>query len=104
MIQINIASDFSKTPGARNYSDGPYSGEEFYHKVLSPKFKEAINENSKLEIILDGTAGYASSFLNESFRLLGKEYGAEVVWQNLIIISNEVPKYIQKIKEALNEK
>lgn len=104
MIHINIAKDFSRTPGARNYSDGPFSGEEFYEKLLNPRFKAAINENTKLEITLDGTAGFASSFINESFRLLAKEFGAELVWQNLVIISSEVPKYVQKIKEALYEK
>lgn len=104
MIQINIAKDFSRTPGARNYSDGPFSGQEFYEKLLYPRFKDAISQSTKLEIILDGTAGFASSFINESFRLLGKEFGGDLVWSNLIIISNEVPKYIQKVKEALYEK
>lgn len=104
MIRINIANDFSRTPGARNITDGPFSGEEFYKNILNPKFKLAIKEKTKLEITLDGTAGFASSFINESFRLLGREFGSETVWHNLVIISNEVPKYIQKVKEAVYEK
>ena len=58
----------------------------------------------KLKIILDGTEGYASSFLNEAFSLLGNEFGAEIAWNNIIVISNEVPKYIEKVKQSVYEK
>ena len=104
MIEINIAKDFTKEPGARNYSDGPDSGEEFFDKLLKPKYLEAVEKKVKLKIILDGTEGYASSFLNEAFIRLGSEFGPDTVWQNLILISNEMPKYIIKIKESIYEK
>ena len=103
MIEINIAKDFTVTPGARYYTDGPFSGEEFFDKILNLKFTEATTNNVKLKIILDGTDGYASSFLNEAFSKLGNQYGAEVVWDRLLIISNEVPKYLIKVKEAIYE-
>lgn len=103
MITINISKDFTTTPGARNYSDGKYSGEEFYDRLLKFKYEEALQLETKLKIVLDGTDGIASSFLNEAFRRLGADYGPEEVWANLILISDEVPKYIIKIKEALNE-
>lgn len=103
MITINISKDFTTTPGARNYNDGKYSGEEFYEQLLKVKYEEALLLKTKLKIVLDGTDGIASSFLNEAFRRLGGEYGPEEVWSNLILISDEVPKYITKIKEALNE-
>ncbi len=104
MKTIDIAKQFTNTPGARNYTDGPYSGEEFYDKHLKDAFQEALDENVKLKVILDGTEGYASSFLNEAFSLLGNKFGPDKVWKNLIIISNEVPKYIDKVKKSVYEK
>jgi phosphomannomutase len=85
MITIDISKQFTLTPGARYYTDGPKSGEEFYEKHLKIEFLNALEQNVKLKIILDGTDGYASSFLNEAFSLLGNEFGAEKVWNNLII-------------------
>ena len=104
MQTINIAQDFSKTPGARNYSDGPFSGQEFYEVLLRKKFTDALHSGQKLKVILDGTEGYASSFLNEAFSLLGNEFNPKDVWGNIIIVSNEVPKYITRIKDSIFEK
>lgn len=103
MIEINIARDFTISPGARTYDDGRFSGEEFYDKLLYPKFSEALKKGTKLRIVMDGTEGIASSFLNEAFRRLGKKFGAEVAWDNIILISKEVPKYIKKVKDSINE-
>lgn len=104
MITINIKEDFSPTTGFRTYEDGPKSGLEFYETLLKEKFENAIRTNDKLKIILDGGEGYTSSFLNEAFRLLGKEFGPDLVWNNLILVSDEWPKYINKIKESIYEK
>ncbi len=104
MKEINIAVEFTTEPGARNYSDGPFSGEEFFDKLLKPRYEEAKKEAVKLKVILDGTEGFASSFLNEAFIRLGNEFGAEEVWGNLILVSEEMPKYIQKVKESVYEK
>jgi phosphomannomutase len=103
MIVINIANDFGVETGARTYEDGKKSGQEFYEHYLKPNFEQAIRDKTKLKIILDGTDGLASSFLNEAFRRFGTEFGADNVWANLILISTEVPKYIIKIKESLYE-
>lgn len=104
MIEIKISTDFSFTPGARDYDDGKESGQEFYETLLKKEFKKAIEQKVKLKVDLDGVEGYPSSFLSESFGLLGNEFGAELVWENLIIISNEVPKYIRKIQEYVFKK
>lgn len=104
MVTIKIEKDFSLAPGARDYEDGKDSGQEFFEKLLKVKFKEALDQNVKLKIDLDGVEGYPSSFLSESFGLLGNEYGADEVWNRLILISNEVPKYIKKIKQYIYEK
>ncbi len=104
MVTIKVLTDFSFAPGARDYDDGKDSGQEFFETLLKKKFIEAKVENLKLKIDLDGVEGYPSSFLSESFGLLGNEFGAEEVWNRLIIVSNEVPKYIKKIKEYVYEK
>jgi len=103
MIEINIARDFSVSTGARYYTDGKYSGEEFFETILKIKYEEASKKKEKLKIVLDGTDGLASSFLNEAFRKLGDKYGSDNVWNNLILVSNEVPNYIIKIRKALSE-
>mgnify|MGYP003575776775 CR=1 FL=1 len=104
MEEINIAQDFAIEPGARNYKDGDFSGEEFFDKLLRPKYILAKQKEVKLKIILDGTDGYASSFLNEAFIRLGSEFGPDEVWNRLVLVSNEIPKYIKKVKESIYEK
>lgn len=101
MIEIKVSSDFSMYPGARYYTDGEFSGQEFFDKLLDPKFEEALNNKEILCVNLDGTNGFASSFLDESFRRLREKYGEEKVQKNLSIISNEFPKYITKINDAM---
>lgn len=100
-IKITIAKDFSDTPGARYYDDGPHSGQEFFQKILLPKFKEALQNNAKLVIDLDGTEGYATSFLDEAFRSLSDEFDAEKVWKNIILMSEEEPDWIDEIKSYI---
>lgn len=67
MITITISVDFSRIPGARFPAEGDYSGQEFRQNILAPKLKEAIDSNQRLKVILDGTAGLGTSFLEESF-------------------------------------
>ena len=98
---IKIAKDFSATPGARYKTDGKFSGEEFYDKILKVKFKEALDSNEKLLIDLDGTYGFATSFLNEAFNRLANDFGAKTVWDNISIISSEEPYLIDEIKEYI---
>lgn len=64
---VNIARDFSRSPGGQFKSDGTFSGEQFRDEVLVPKIKEAQNSSGHVVIQLDGTYGYASSFLDEAF-------------------------------------
>jgi hypothetical protein len=104
MIVINISKDFTTEPGARYYADGRYSGEEFFDTLLKQRFSEALKNGVKLMIVLDGTEGYASSFLSEAFGRLGHEFGADVVWNNLILVSEEIPRYRDKVKESIYEK
>jgi len=68
---INIAADFSKFPGGRFLTDGKYSGERFREEFLVP----ALKAHEKIEVELDGTLGYGSSFLEEAFGGLVRDHG-----------------------------
>ncbi len=61
---ITVGTDYSAAPGGRFASHGPHSGEDFRNTVLAPALKDA---NDQLTVFLDGTAGYAGSFLEEAF-------------------------------------
>lgn len=99
-IIINIAKDFSRCPGARYPEEGNYSGKEFREQLLSPKLTEAIETGARLVIILDGSAGYATSFIEEVFGGLIREnkYTLEEILGTLNIISEEDPSYIEDAK------
>jgi hypothetical protein len=101
MITIDIAKDFAYATGSRYYSDGNHSAEQFFTELLYPKFTEALAQESKLKIILDGGNGYTSSFLNEAFYLLGLKFGISKAYDNIIIISHEVPKYKEHALKGL---
>lgn len=100
---IKISTDFSRTPGARYRSDGPFSGEDFYIKILKPRFESATKNGSKLTIDLDGTYGYATSFLSEAFYTLASDFTPKIVLENLEIVSKEEPYLIDEIKEYISD-
>lgn len=105
---IKISEDFSKTPGARYESEGPYSGERFRDELLIPKYIEAKNKNEILEIDLDGCYGFATSFLEESFGGLVRHMKEKNVLNTIRIISNDdatlkdlISKYVKEAEEKL---
>ena len=100
MHRINIMKDFSRTPGSRFRVDGPHSGEDFRKTLLEPLFAEREN-SSKIEITLDGTEGYATSFLEEAFGGLARKYGKERCLERLVFVSNEDPLLIEEIKHYI---
>lgn len=63
MTEIKIATDFSRYPGGRYRRLGKFSGEEFRDDLLAPSLKN----NDEVVVIVDGTSGYGSSFLEEAF-------------------------------------
>ena len=101
MITINIANDFTDTPGPRYKTDGEYSGEEFREKLLEPKFLDAKNNNKKLKIDFDGGYGYLISFLEEAFGGLARIYGSDSVLQILEFKSDEEETLIEKVKSYI---
>jgi len=66
-IIVSISNDFSRSPGPRLIVEGPFSGEKFRQDILAPKVTAALRDQKTLLIDLDGTSGYGTSFLEESF-------------------------------------
>ena len=106
---LKISKDFSKTPGPRYIVEGPYSGELFRDTVLYSIIKKAIEDGDKLIVDLDGVAGYATSFLEESFGGLirVKKLNYDDIVKTLNIISKKEEFWVDRIdsylKDAKNE-
>lgn len=60
---IYVAKDFSRYPSGRYRTDSRFSGERFREDFLLP----AMRSSQNVEVHLDGTLGYGSSFLDEAF-------------------------------------
>jgi len=105
---INIAKDYTKTPGGRYISEGLFSGEDFRKTVLKQKVLSALAEQRDITIILDGGFGYAPSFLEEAFGGLVREIKDRRLLSIIHIISEEEPVLIKDIegymKDALEGK
>ncbi|MBA4240190.1 MAG: DUF4325 domain-containing protein [Sphingobacteriaceae bacterium] len=99
--KIEIAKEFSEKIGGRWIKLGPYSGEDFFNKLLKPKYLEAVNSNRKLHIYLDGTKGYGSSFLDQSFGQLSRDYGIENVRKNIEFHSQFFDWIVKYINEEI---
>ena len=97
MRTIKISDDYSKTPGPRLTSEGEYSGEDFRESMLKPIFKEAIENNEKILINLDGGYGYPPSFLEEAFGGLAREYDEALVQKTFEFKSDDEPSLIEEI-------
>lgn len=97
-MEISILNDYSEYPGLRHCTISEFSGEDFYHKVLNRAFKQALDANEKLTVNLDGTAGYASSFLDEAFGNLVYDYTLATVKSKVYIISEEEPSWKEMIE------
>ncbi len=83
---IFVAKEFSETPGGRFRSDGPKSGESFREDILYPK----LQSSDRVEVNLDDTLGYGSSFLEESFGGLVRNHGMTManLKERLIVTSS----------------
>ena len=92
MITINIAEEFTRLPGPRRADQGSGSGREFLEKHLRPAFQRARDTNDRLTVQLDGVRyGYPTSFLEEAFGGLAREFGSGDVQKTLLFESREEP-------------
>lgn len=102
MININIANDYTRTPGSRYRIEGIYSGEDFRDTILLPKYKEAIQSNERLVINLDGGYGYATSFLEEAFGGMARALKSKDFLDKIDFISEDEPALIEEIKKYVS--
>ena len=102
-VTLSVLKEFTDAPGARNYTDGDCSGEEFYEKLLAPKFVEALETNRLLEIDMDGTYGYATSFISQAFGSLSKEHGPALCLNTIKIKSEEDAELEKYIYETIKD-
>lgn len=99
--EIHVARSFSKFPAGRFRSDGPYSGERFRDDFLVP----ALRDNPKVTVLLDGTMGYGSSFLEEVFGGLVQVSGfsANELYNRLTISSTQDPSLTKEAWRYIDE-
>lgn len=96
---VSVAKDFSKTPGPRFARQGAWSGEAFRRLLV-----RALNEHGSISIVLDGTRGFGSSFLDEAFGGLVRVEGLskKEVLQRVEIVSEEDPSYREEALFAID--
>lgn len=100
MVIINIAQEYSRTPGGRFEKEGAFSGEEFREKLLIPRYELACSRKEHLKVILDGGYGYGSSFLEEAFGgIVRKNKNIDV--SIIEIVSEEEPQLEEDIKKYM---
>lgn len=104
-IEFNIAKEYSRCPGARYKAEGDFAGEEFRDDYLVPRINKAIKDGVKLIIVLDGSAGYSTAFLEEAFggliRVCKMDYGQ--IMNTIRFVSDEDPTYIDDINAYLKD-
>lgn len=98
MKVISIAKEFSETPGPRARDEGDFSGDQFLEDVLRPAYVQAVKEGSTLIVDLDGTEGYATSFLEATFGGLAREFDAAEILRVITFKSDDEPFLIDEIK------
>jgi hypothetical protein len=104
-MKLKISSEFARAPGPRHISEGKHSGELFRKKHLLPQLEKALESNVLLEVDLDGTAGYGTSFLEESFGGLIREdgYSYKDLKQTMRFKSIEEPALLDEIDEYMQD-
>ena len=98
---LSIAKDFSREPAGRYVADGATSGEVFREKHLIP----ALRKSEAVTVLMDGTEGYGSSFLEEAFGGLVRRLGLTVddFQRRLILVSNDDPSLIDEVLEYVRD-
>ena len=100
-LKITIATQFNDKLGGRWIKLGPFSGEEFYNTLLEPKYLEARKNKIKLHIYLDGTKGYGSSFLDQSFGELARNNNVPEVKDTIVFHTKFFTWNVKYIEEEI---
>ena len=103
-FEIDIARDFSEVPAGRTDKDGEFNGERFRRHVLIP----ALAAHEFINVRLEGTEGFGSSFLEEAFGGLVRVHGfskAEIVRRiSFSATTSAARKYLRRINQILSER
>jgi hypothetical protein len=102
-LDLNVASEFSVTPGPRKRTEGESSGQEFLEDLLRPRFTAALQSDSILHVSLDGAAGYPTSFLEEAFGGLSRDFGSSRVLGSMDIVCLDEPYLKEDILRYIKE-
>lgn len=89
MKSVSVAQDFTRFPTGRFKRLGSTSGEGFREQFL----EKPIRDGEDVTVLLDGTIGYGSSFLEEAFGGLVR---------SLRITPNELRKKLTIVSEDAN--
>jgi hypothetical protein len=103
VMKVVRIKEFSETPGPRAREEGPFSGDEFLATVLRPAYLQAREDGENLLVDLDGTEGYATSFLEATFGGLAREFEARDILKTISFKSEDEPFLINEIKGYIFE-
>lgn len=95
---IDVARDFTPTPGGRYRKEGEYSGEEFRERFLEP----VLDQGGQVIVDLDGPEGFTTSFLEEVFGGLVRKYGPQVM-ARVHARALKKPFRTRKVRELVDE-
>jgi hypothetical protein len=105
-MNLIVATEFSETPGPRTRDEGDFSGELFLDEFLRPRYEAAVQAGETLVVDLDGTEGYATSFLEAAFGGLARLYRADDILRVIEFktedepyLKAEVTKYIKDARK-----
>ena len=97
-----ISEKYTDSPGGRNITEGPFSGEDFRKKVLEPFF-QTKKDGDKLIIDLDDLNGYPSSFFEEAFGGIARIYKPEEVIKSLKFSCTDDPLVVDDMISYINQ-
>lgn len=98
---FSIAKQYTDTPGPRYRRQGDFSGEQFREEHLENLFNSYKMNHEPIEIDLDGTFGYPTSFLEEAFGGLARIHPESEVLNAFIFIAREQPSLVEEIKNDI---
>ena len=99
-IEFSIAKDYTPFPGPRFTRQGEFSGERL-GKILAKRLRASP---SRFRVILDGTVGIGSSFLDQAFGGLVSEHGfdARDLESRIDFVSEIDPSYVHTIHKSIS--
>lgn len=97
---IKIAKDFTRFPGGRFKTDGPWSGQQFREEHLKPAFRDY----QEVVVQMDDTLGFSSSFLEEAFGGLIRveNFRGDFIRERLNFQSSD-PAIISQIRKIIDD-